>query len=43
MSITKLLARLGRAVLSAMAAVGRVALFALATIRHVLTPPFYGR
>lgn len=34
---------LGRAVLSALASVGRVTLFAAQTISHMLRPPFYGR
>lgn len=34
---------LGRATLELLAAVGRVALFALAALSHVLRPPFYGR
>ncbi|GGD99212.1 phospholipid/cholesterol/gamma-HCH transport system permease protein [Gemmobacter megaterium] len=37
------LARLGRAVLSALAELGRVAMFAGAVLSHVLRPPFYGR
>lgn len=43
MSLTTPLARLGRAVLGALAATGRVALFALDTVSHMLRPPFYGR
>ncbi|MEM9437307.1 MAG: ABC transporter permease [Pseudomonadota bacterium] len=35
------LASLGRMVLGAFAGLGRVTLFALSTIRHMLTPPFY--
>ena len=38
-----LLARLGRAVLGALAVVGRVALFALNALSHILRPPFYPR
>ncbi|MBS0122892.1 MlaE family ABC transporter permease [Thetidibacter halocola] len=34
---------LGRAVLQTLASVGRVALFALSTLTHMLRPPFYGR
>ena len=34
-------ASLGRMVLGAFAGRGRVTLFALSTIRHMLTPPFY--
>ncbi|WP_434286561.1 MlaE family ABC transporter permease [Celeribacter sp. SCSIO 80788] len=41
--IARPLAALGAGVLSALATVGRVALFALAAFRHILTPPFYGR
>ena len=37
------LARLGQAVLAALAGLGRVTLFALETLTHVLRPPFYGR
>ncbi|WP_147124578.1 MlaE family ABC transporter permease [Shimia ponticola] len=37
----RLLAGIGAGVLAALAAVGRVVLFALATLRHMLTPPFY--
>jgi len=37
------LAQIGRPVLAVLAAFGRVALFGAATIRHLLTPPFYGR
>jgi phospholipid/cholesterol/gamma-HCH transport system permease protein len=41
--IARRLAQIGRPVLSVLAAFGRVALFGAATIRHLLTPPFYGR
>lgn len=41
--IARLLAQTGRPVLAVLAAFGRVALFGAATIRHLLTPPFYGR
>ncbi|MBO9464950.1 ABC transporter permease [Tropicibacter sp. R15_0] len=34
---------LGRATLGAMAAIGRVTLFALQTLSHMIRPPFYGR
>ena len=37
------LALLGGAVLAMMAAIGRVTLFAVETLSHVLRPPFYGR
>ena len=43
MSVTALLAALGRLFLGFLAAVGRVALFALATLRHAISPPFYPR
>ncbi len=36
-------AAIGRQTLALLAAVGRVALFALATLRHLATPPFYFR
>ena len=39
----KLLATLGRTVLSLLGAIGRVALYALNTITHVVRPPFYPR
>ncbi|MCA0870243.1 ABC transporter permease [Seohaeicola saemankumensis] len=38
-----LLARLGRAVLSALAAVGRIAIFAFGAFAHILRPPYYPR
>lgn len=41
--IARLLAALGRPVLAALSAVGRVTLFALDTLRHLVTPPFYLR
>ena len=41
--IARTLAQIGRPVLAVLAAFGRVALFAADTIRHLLTPPFYGR
>jgi phospholipid/cholesterol/gamma-HCH transport system permease protein len=41
--VLRLLARLGRAVLSALAALGRVALFAGSVLGHMLRPPFYPR
>lgn len=37
------LARLGRAVLAALAATGRVAIFAGRATSHIFRPPFYGR
>lgn len=37
------LARLGHAVLAALAELGRVSMFAGAVVSHVLRPPFYGR
>jgi phospholipid/cholesterol/gamma-HCH transport system permease protein len=41
--IARTLAQIGRPALAVLAAFGRVALFAADTIRHLLTPPFYGR
>ena len=43
MIVTRLLAAIGRPVLAALAAVGRVTLFAVQTLRHLVTPPFYLR
>ena len=43
MNPLSLLARLGRAVLLALAAVGRVSLFAFDALSHMLRPPFYPR
>ncbi|MEC3861069.1 ABC transporter permease [Mesobacterium sp. TK19101] len=43
MTLTAPLTALGRATLGFLAMVGRVALFALATLRHIATPPFYAR
>jgi phospholipid/cholesterol/gamma-HCH transport system permease protein len=43
MSLLSPFGALGRAVLTALAAVGRVTLFALSTFSHMLRPPFYGR
>jgi phospholipid/cholesterol/gamma-HCH transport system permease protein len=43
MNPLSLLARLGRAVLVALAAVGRVTLFAVDTFSHMLRPPYYPR
>lgn len=37
------LAALGRLVMAALAAIGRLTIFTAATIRHTVTPPFYGR
>ena len=42
-AITRPLGRLGRQVLSALAMVGRVAIFAADTVTHLARPPFYGR
>ena len=39
----RLLAWIGAATLGACAALGRVAIFAGNTLRHCITPPFYGR
>jgi len=41
--LAHLLALLGRAVIAAMAGVGRVTLFAADTVSHLARPPFYGR
>jgi len=41
--ISSVLGTIGAAVLGALAAVGRVALFALSTVSHLLRPPFYWR
>ena len=43
MSLLSPLARLGRTVLGALAAVGRVAIFAARATGHIFRPPFYGR
>ena len=43
MILTAPLAHLGRAVLMALATVGRVAIFAATTLMHLVRPPFYGR
>lgn len=43
MTLTAPLAALGRATLGFLAMVGRVTLFALAALRHIVTPPFYAR
>ncbi|MCT4553739.1 MAG: ABC transporter permease [Pelagimonas sp.] len=43
MSPFAILGRLGAAVLGALAAMGRVAIFAASGVSHVLRPPFYGR
>ncbi|HGP5685071.1 TPA: ABC transporter permease, partial [Vibrio cholerae O1] len=37
------LASLGRVVLDGLAGAGRVALYALTVVSHLLRPPFYGR
>ena len=41
--MTAALATLGAAVLSALAAIGRVAIFTAQTVWDTVTPPFYGR
>jgi phospholipid/cholesterol/gamma-HCH transport system permease protein len=41
--VARPLAALGAATLDALAALGRVILFTLSTLRHMITPPFYGR
>lgn len=43
MIVTNFLAAIGRPVLAALAAVGRIALFAAQVLRHLVTPPFYFR
>lgn len=43
MALLTPLGALGRAVLAALATVGRVALFAVDAVAHMLRPPFYGR
>ena len=43
MIVTRLLAAIGRPVMAALAAVGRITLFAVQTLRHLVTPPFYLR
>jgi phospholipid/cholesterol/gamma-HCH transport system permease protein len=41
--LTRPLAQLGDAVLSALASIGRVSLYAIETVSHLFRPPFYGR
>ncbi|MEO6299134.1 MAG: ABC transporter permease [Paracoccaceae bacterium] len=41
--MTKSLAAIGRWTLAALAALGRIVLFAASTLRHLVTPPFYWR
>ncbi|MEO8242895.1 MAG: ABC transporter permease [bacterium] len=43
MILTAPLIAIGRPTLALLAAVGRITLFALATLRHLVTPPFYLR
>lgn len=43
MSILAPVAHIGRATLAAIAAIGRIAIFAADTLRHMVTPPFYLR
>ncbi|TLP67690.1 ABC transporter permease [Parasedimentitalea maritima] len=43
MNPLSLLAHLGRVVLTALAALGRLSLFAVSTLTHMLRPPFYPR
>mgnify|MGYP001946176395 CR=1 FL=1 len=38
-----MLASLGRFVLSALAGVGRISIFAFNTVKHLFSPPFYGK
>jgi phospholipid/cholesterol/gamma-HCH transport system permease protein len=42
-ALTRPLAAIGRPVLSALAAIGRVAIFAATVVSHILRPPFYLR
>mgnify|MGYP000648330617 CR=1 FL=1 len=42
-TLTRPLAQLGAAALSALASIGRVALYAIETVSHLFRPPFYGR
>ena len=39
----RFLALLGRVVMGALAAIGRIAIFAADALSHMLRPPFYGR
>ena len=41
--IARLLAAIGRPVLATLAAVGRITIFAVQVLRHLVTPPFYLR
>ncbi|MBC7736442.1 MAG: ABC transporter permease [Candidatus Saccharibacteria bacterium] len=41
--MARFLAALGRPVLALLAGLGRLTIFALQTLRHIVTPPFYGR
>ena len=41
--IAQFLAAIGRPVLALLAAMGRITIFALHTLRHLVTPPFYWR
>jgi phospholipid/cholesterol/gamma-HCH transport system permease protein len=41
--VTRLLAAIGHPVVAFLSALGRVTLFALQTLRHLVTPPFYLR
>jgi phospholipid/cholesterol/gamma-HCH transport system permease protein len=41
--VTAAIARLGRAVLGLLAAIGRIAIFAASVVSHILRPPFYPR
>ena len=43
MTVSGLLARIGRSVLGMLAAVGRIAMFAGAIVSHLFRPPFYPR
>lgn len=43
MNFIGMLAHLGRTVMALLAAIGRITLFALNTVKHLFSPPFYGR
>lgn len=43
MTLTRLLALIGRQTMAALAVIGQLALFALNTVSHLFRPPFYGR
>ncbi len=43
MNFIGMLAHLGRTVMALLAAIGRITLFALNTVKHLFSPPFYGK